>query len=177
MIIFILHEGVQRAVDGVILAGLDLNGDGGQSVVVIDQIIGLTLAAVVVIVQIIAVGDELAGDNALIYRTRVDAPLVVQDRANIAAVQESREDTHVVQIELQQILAGGFNQREHRRGDGLHVQRNARANQILELIPVIGKGLATDILDPLRYHALLFVLPIGEVVCASVAPSREALAI
>ena len=38
MIILILHEGTQRTVDGVILAGLDLNRDGGQAVVIVDQV-------------------------------------------------------------------------------------------------------------------------------------------
>ena len=41
MIVFILHKGIQRAVDGVILAGLDLDGNSGQAVVVVDQIIDL----------------------------------------------------------------------------------------------------------------------------------------
>ena len=41
MIVLVLHESVQRAVDGVVLAGLDLDGDGGQAVVIVDQIIDL----------------------------------------------------------------------------------------------------------------------------------------
>ena len=49
MIIFVLHEGAQRAVDGVILAGLNLDRNGGQAVVVVDQIIDLALVAVIVI--------------------------------------------------------------------------------------------------------------------------------
>ena len=52
MIVLVLHKSIQGAVDGIILAGLDLDGDGGQAVVIVDQIINLALAAVVVIKQI-----------------------------------------------------------------------------------------------------------------------------
>ncbi len=48
MIILVLHEGAQRAVDGVVLAGLDLDRDGGQAVIVVDQEIDLAFSAVIV---------------------------------------------------------------------------------------------------------------------------------
>ena len=41
LIVLVLHEGTQRAVDGVVLAGLDLDRDGGKAVVIVDQIIAL----------------------------------------------------------------------------------------------------------------------------------------
>ena len=106
-------------------------------------------------------GDELAGDDALIDRAEVDAPLVLQDRADIAAVQDGGQNTDVVQIELQQVLAGGLDQREGRRGDGLHVQRNAGADQVFKLVFIIGEGAAFLPLNPLRHHALFLVLQVG----------------
>ena len=39
MIILVLHEGAYCTVDGVILAGLDLDGDGGQAVVIVDHLL------------------------------------------------------------------------------------------------------------------------------------------
>ena len=41
MIVLALYESIQRAVDGVILAGLDLDGDSGQPAVIVDQVIDL----------------------------------------------------------------------------------------------------------------------------------------
>ena len=161
MIILVLYEGIQRTVNGVVLAGLDLDGDGGEAVVIVDQIIHLALAAVIVIEQIESVGDELAGDDALIDRAEVDAPLILQNRTDIVAVQDSGQNTDVVQIELQQVLAGGLDQREGRCGDGLHVQRNACADQVFELIFIIGEGAAFLSLNPLRHHALFLVLQVG----------------
>ena len=46
MIIIIFHKVIQRAVNGVILAGLHLNGNGGEAVIIINQIINLAFAAV-----------------------------------------------------------------------------------------------------------------------------------
>ena len=77
MIIVIFYEGIQRAVDGVILAGLHFDGDGGQAFVIINQVIDLALIAVVVIVELETVRNKLACDNALIYRAQVNALLVV----------------------------------------------------------------------------------------------------
>ena len=54
VIIVVLYKSAQRAVDGVVLAGFDLDGDGGEAVVIVDQIIHLALAAVIVIEQLVA---------------------------------------------------------------------------------------------------------------------------
>ena len=59
MIILVLHEGAQRAVDGVILSGLDLDRNGGQAVVIVDQVINLAFVAVIVIKQLAAVRGQL----------------------------------------------------------------------------------------------------------------------
>ena len=52
MIIIIFHKVIQRAVNGVILAGLHLNGNGGEAVIIINQIINLAFAAVMVLGQV-----------------------------------------------------------------------------------------------------------------------------
>ena len=49
MVILVPNKGVQRTVDCVILAGFDFNGNSGKTVVIVDQIIYLALAAVIVI--------------------------------------------------------------------------------------------------------------------------------
>ena len=77
MIIVIFYEGIQHAVDGVILAGFHFDGNGGQAFVIINQVIDLALIAVVVIVELETVRNKLACDNALIYRAQVNALLVV----------------------------------------------------------------------------------------------------
>ena len=64
MIIVILYKVVQRAVNGVILAGLYLNGNGGEAVEIVDQIVDLAFAAVIVVKQIEAMGDQITGNNA-----------------------------------------------------------------------------------------------------------------
>lgn len=51
MVVLILDKGVERAVYGIVLAGLDLKGDGGKAAVIVDQVIDLALAAVVIVVQ------------------------------------------------------------------------------------------------------------------------------
>ena len=52
MVVLILDKGVERAVYGIVLAGLDLKGDGGKAAVIVDQVIDLALAAVVIVVQL-----------------------------------------------------------------------------------------------------------------------------
>ena len=161
MIIVVLYEGIQGAVDGVVLAGLDLDGDGGEAVVVVDQVIHLALAAVVVIEQLAAVGGQLLGDHAFIDGAEVDPRLIVQDRADVAAVQYVRQQSHVVPIELEQIFADGLREGEHGIGDRVDVQDDSRGDQVFKLILIVGKPLAALVLDVLKDHPLLFVLQIG----------------
>ena len=56
MVVLILDKGVERAVYGIVLAGLDLKGDGGKAAVIVDQVIDLSLAAVIIVVPLIAMG-------------------------------------------------------------------------------------------------------------------------
>lgn len=140
MIIVVLYKSIQRAVDGVVLAGLDLDGDGGETVVIVDQIIDLSLAAVIVIKQLEAVGRQLLGHHAFIHRAEIDPRLIVQDRTDIAAVQNVRQKPHVVQIELEQVFADGLRKGKDRGGDCVDVQGDPRRNQIFKFILIVGKN-------------------------------------
>ena len=73
MVVLILDKGVERAVYGIVLAGLDLKGDGGKAAVIVDQVIDLALAAVVIVVQLIAIGGQFAGDDSLIDGSQIES--------------------------------------------------------------------------------------------------------
>ena len=161
MIVLVLHKGIQRAVDGVVLAGLDLDGDGGEAVVIVDQIIHLAFAAVIVIKQLAAVSGQLLGHHAFIHGAEIDSGLIVQDRPDIAAVQNVGQKPHVVPIELEQVFAHRLRERERRRGDRVDVQDDARGDQIFKLVLIIGETLAALVLDILKNHPLLLAPQIG----------------
>ena len=42
MVVLVFNKGAQRAVDGVVLAGLDLDRNGGQTALVVNQKIDLS---------------------------------------------------------------------------------------------------------------------------------------
>ena len=125
MIVLVLYKSIQRAVDSVIFAGLDLNGDGGQAVVIIDQIIDLAFVSVIVIKQLATVSGQFLGHNAFIYGTEIDPCLVVQDRADIVAVQDIRQKSHIVQIKLEQIFTDRLRKWKYWCGDRIDVQGDA----------------------------------------------------
>ena len=150
MIILVLHECAQGAVDGVILAGLDLDGDGGQTVVIVDQEIDLAFVAVIVLKQLAAGSGQLRGHHAFIHGAEIDSGLIVQDRADIAAVQNVRQKPYVVQIEFQQVFADGLRKREDRSRDCVDVQDDPSRDQIFKLVLIIGEALAALVLDILK---------------------------
>ena len=84
MIVFVLHKGVQRAVDGVVLAGLDLNRDGGQAVVIIDQEIDLAFVAVFVTLSHFSAALTLGKTHISIYI------LLRKSHKSIARAKENR---------------------------------------------------------------------------------------
>ena len=106
MVIIVFYKSVQRTVDRVILARLDFDGDGREAVVIVDQIIDLPPAPIIIVIELIPMGNKFAGHNALVYRTLVDALLVIQDSPDIVAVKDRCEYPHVVEIEFQKVLAG-----------------------------------------------------------------------
>ena len=86
MIIVILYKGIQRVVDCVILTGLDLDGNSGESVGIVDQIIHFALVAVIVIKQFASVSRQFLGYYVFIHRAEIDPCFVVQDRTDIVII-------------------------------------------------------------------------------------------
>ena len=80
---------------------------------------------------------QLLGHHAFVHRAEIDPRLIVQDCADIAAVQNIGQKSNVVQIELEQILADGLRKREYGVGDCIDVQRDPRGDQILKLILIV----------------------------------------
>ena len=72
---------------GVILAGFYFNWHHGKAVVVVDEIIHLAFAAIIVIVKGMAVADELACNHRFIDTAEINAFFIVQNSANIVAVE------------------------------------------------------------------------------------------
>ena len=68
----------QGTVDGVVFAGLHLQGEDGEAVEVVDQEIHFATLFVVVVVQLAAVGMKFLSYNGFIYRTEVYAALVAE---------------------------------------------------------------------------------------------------
>ena len=92
MVVLVLDKGVERAVYGIVLARLDLKGDSGKAAVIVDQVIDLALAAVVIVVQLIAMGGQFAGDDSLIDGSQIDALFIIQDGADIVPVKKARQE-------------------------------------------------------------------------------------
>ena len=45
-------------------------------------------------------GDQFAGNNTFIDRSKVDAALILQNRTDIVAVQDSGQNADIVQLQL-----------------------------------------------------------------------------
>ena len=73
-IVFLVSEqGVHGAVNCVIFAVPDLDRDNGKTVVIVNQIIRLALAAIIVIKKFMTVGNQLRGYNCFIDGTEIAA--------------------------------------------------------------------------------------------------------
>lgn len=86
MVILVPDKCIQSTVDSVIFARFDLNGDSGKTVIIVDQVIYLTLVAVIVVEQSMSVCDQFAGYNGFVNRAEIDAALIVQHGTDITAV-------------------------------------------------------------------------------------------
>ena len=98
MIVFILHEVVQRTVDGIVLARLHFNGDGGQGGIIVDEVIHLTFVAVIVIEQFVTMCDKFTGYDAFIDGAEIDAGFIVQHSSDVIAIKDAGQDTHIIQV-------------------------------------------------------------------------------
>ena len=86
MVIFVFYEVIERAVNGIILAGFDLDRNGGEAVVIVDQIVHLAFAAVIIVKQLMTVRCKLTRHSTLIDRAEIDASFVIQNGADIVSV-------------------------------------------------------------------------------------------
>lgn len=77
MVILVFRERIERAVNGVAFSRFHLDGNNGKAVVVVDEIIDFSFAAVVVIEKFVAVRYKLTGDCRFVDRAKVDASFVV----------------------------------------------------------------------------------------------------
>ena len=105
MIIFIFNKIIECAVDGVVLAGLDFNRNGGKAVVVIDQIVYFTLITIIVVEQLMPMCCKFTCDDTFINRAEIDASFIVKDRTDVIAVEGAGQNPDIVKIQLQKILA------------------------------------------------------------------------
>lgn len=104
MIVLVADKGVQGAVDSVVLARLDLDGNSGKAVVIVDQIVHFPLAAIVVIEQLVPVRDQLLGDNGFINGAQIDASFVIEDGADVIAIENSGQDACIIEVQLQKVF-------------------------------------------------------------------------
>ena len=105
--------------------------------------------------------NQLTCNNTFINRTEIDTGYIIQNSTNIAAIQNSGKNTDVIQIELQQILSGRFDQRKCGIRNGLYRKCNAGTDQIFKLILIIVKCLSSLVFNILCNHSLFLVLHVG----------------
>ena len=151
---------VQGAVDGVVSAGFDFDRDDGEIVIVVDEVVDFAFLAIVVIKELVAVGMQLARDDALIDGTEIDAACIVEDGANVIAEKDAREDADVVEIEFEEVFGAGSDEWKGWGRDGAYFEGNAGADEIIEFILIAGEGLAFFSFDVFDNDALLFVFQI-----------------
>ena len=117
---------VEGTVDIVVFPRLDLNGCYGHVFVVVYQVVHFAVLLVVVVEKVESVCTEFLGHHGFVYRAEVGAAFIAHDGHDIVAVEHASQYAHIIQIELQEVLAAVFNQRERRLADGFDLQRYAR---------------------------------------------------
>ena len=95
---------IQRAVSLIVPPRLYLNGNDCPRREVIDEKIHFALGAVVVVEQLIAVRTQFLCHDRLIDGSKIDASLVLHDGLCVQTIQLGRKHSHIVQIELEQVL-------------------------------------------------------------------------
>ena len=72
--------------------------------VIVYEKIDLSDTLVVVVVHLETVGIQFLCNYRLIYRSKVDAFLILEYRIYIVAIKEIRQQTYIVQVQLQQVF-------------------------------------------------------------------------
>ena len=107
---FVRNEVVQCAMDGVVSARFDLDWYDRETVIVINEVVDFTLLAVVVIKELVSMGMKFTCDDAFVDSAKIDAAFIVEDGADVIAKKDTRKDSDVVEIELQEVFAAGSDQ-------------------------------------------------------------------
>ncbi len=118
-------ERVERTMDGIVLSRLDFDGQNRRGLMIVNQKIDFALAAVVIVKEPVSVRLKLAGDDAFIDGAEIHAARVVQDGGDLAAIQKSGQNAHVIEIKFQQVFARRCQKRKHRVCYRLNVERDA----------------------------------------------------
>ena len=106
-------------------------------------------------------GLQLLCNDRLVDCPQVHAVLVAQNGHHVAPIEHAREQSHVVEIELEQVFAAVLHQRETGLAHCLHLERHARRNEIFKLIEVVVHAFALFALDVLGHNAFFAVLHVG----------------
>ena len=59
MVVLVFYKVAECAVNGIVLAGLDFDRNGGKAVVIVDEIVHLAFIAVIIIKQLMTVSTLL----------------------------------------------------------------------------------------------------------------------
>ena len=98
--------------------------------------------------------------HSLINGTEIDACHIIHHRLDVGAEENTGQNTHIVHIKFEQIFTTILYQGETWLADGLHFQRNARRNQIVELLDIITHSLSLLVLNILHHYSLLLVFQV-----------------
>ena len=144
----------------VILARFYLNRNSRKAVVIINKIVNLSLTSIIIIVKFIAVSRKFACHNAVVSRTEIHTRFIIKHGTDIVAVQNSRQNTDIVQIKLKQIFARWFNKRKNGIWNCLNIKGDPCTYQILEFILIVAETLTAFILNIFCNNPFLFVFHI-----------------
>ena len=93
---------------------------------VIYKKIHFALFLVVIIMQFEAMCSKFLSNHGLIHCTKIDALDVLQNSIHIQSIQKICQQTHVIEIELNQLLLLRLSKRKTRIADSRHFQSDTR---------------------------------------------------
>ena len=100
VVVRILQEIVQCAMNCIVLARLDFYRMNTHCCMVVYKIINLALLAVIIIEELVAMGAEFLGNNAFINRTEVDATNIIEHRTYVVVIERTCQQSHIVKIKF-----------------------------------------------------------------------------
>ena len=104
IVLRILQEIVEGTMCRVVFARLDLYWVGTHRGVVVNQIVHLTLLAIVIIVEFVSMCAKFLGYHILIDGTEIDTANIIENGTDVVAIEYAGKEAHIVQIELQKVF-------------------------------------------------------------------------